>query len=234
MTSTTWLITGASRGIGLEATRQLLQTPTNTVFATCRSPSTATKLMALASSPGTVHIIELDVSDEASIKAGTDEVLRLLNGAGLDYVLNNAAIHRGTDLAFNFKPIDLAETIVTNVTGPALISQYLLSAIEKSNRKVIMNMTSGLASIASDHGPKCASYSISKAAINMLTYKQARERPDLIPIVLDPGWVQTDMGGDGAMLEPYESVSGILKLLQSLTRESAGKFFGYRGNEIPW
>ncbi|KAF8133392.1 hypothetical protein EV363DRAFT_1162399 [Boletus edulis] len=234
MTNTTWFITGASRGIGLEATRQLLQTPTNTVFATCRSPSTATKLIALASSPGTVHIIELDVSDEASIKAGTDEVLRLLNGAGLDYVLNNAAIHRGTDLAFNFKPIDLAESIVTNVTGPALISRYLLPAIEKSNRKVIMNMTSGLASIASDHGPKGASYSISKAAVNMLTYKQARERPDFIPIVMDPGWVKTDMGGNSAMLEPYDSVSGILKLLQGLTRESAGKFFGYRGNEIPW
>lgn len=82
----------ASRGIGLEITRQLLQTPTNTVFATCRSPSTATDLAALASSPGTLYIVKLDVADEASIKAGTDEVLRLLNGAGLDYVINNAAI----------------------------------------------------------------------------------------------------------------------------------------------
>ena len=86
------ILESASRGIGLETTRQLLQTPTNTVFATCRSPSTATDLAALASSPGTLHIVELDVAEEASIKAGTDEVLRLLNGAGLDYILNNAAI----------------------------------------------------------------------------------------------------------------------------------------------
>lgn len=86
------MLESASRGIGLEITRQLLQTPTNIVFATCRSPSTATDLATLASSPGTLHIVKLDVSDEASIKVGTNEVLRLLNGAGLDYVLNNAAI----------------------------------------------------------------------------------------------------------------------------------------------
>lgn len=86
------MLESASRGIGLEITRQLLQTSTNIVFATCRSPSTATDLATLASSPGTLHIVKLDVSDEASIKVGTNEVLRLLNGAGLDYVLNNAAI----------------------------------------------------------------------------------------------------------------------------------------------
>ncbi|KAF8552772.1 NAD(P)-binding protein [Imleria badia] len=167
------MLESASRGIGLKTTRQLLQTPTNTAFATCLSPSTATDLAALASSPGTLHIVKLDVADEASIKAGTDEVLRLLNGAGLDYVLNNAAINRGTDLAFNFNPTNLADSIVTNVTGPALISRYLLPAIEKSNRKVIMNMTSGLASIASDHGTKCTSYSISKAAVNMLVCRHS-------------------------------------------------------------
>lgn len=81
--------------------------------------------------------------------------------------------NRGDDLAFNFKPTDLADTIVTNVTGPALIARYLLPAIEKSNRKVILNMTSGLASIESDHGSKAASYSISKAAVNMLVRRQS-------------------------------------------------------------
>ncbi|KIJ61072.1 hypothetical protein HYDPIDRAFT_138183 [Hydnomerulius pinastri MD-312] len=232
--TTTWFLTGASRGIGLETTRQLLQSPSNTVFASCRSPSTATDLAALASSPGTLYIVQLDVADVASIKSGCDEVLKLLDGAGLDYVLNNAAINRGADFAFNFSPVDLADSIAINVTAPALISRYLTPAIEKSNRRVILNMTSGLASIASNHGEKAASYSISKAAVNMLTYKQARERPDFIPIVLDPGWVKTDMGGDGAMLEPHESVSGILKVLQGLTSEDGGKFFGYRGNEIPW
>ncbi|KAH7905319.1 hypothetical protein BJ138DRAFT_1138313 [Hygrophoropsis aurantiaca] len=230
----TWFLTGASRGIGLETTRQLLQDPSFTVFASCRTPSSAKELAALSSSPGTLHIIQLDAGSTESIESGCKEVLRLLNGGALDYVMNNAAINRGMDLAFNFDPKDLYDSITLNVSGPALISRLLLPALEKSSRGVIMNMTTGLASIASDHGAKCASYSISKAAINMLTYKQARERPDLIPFVIDPGWVKTDMGGEGAMLEPHESVSGLIKVATGVTKESAGKFFGYRGNEIPW
>lgn len=76
--------------------------------------------------------------------------------------------NRGDDFAFDFKPVDLVDTIATNVIGPALIMRYLLPAIQKSNRKVVLNMTSGLASITTDHGSRSASYSISKAALNML------------------------------------------------------------------
>ncbi|KAG6375957.1 hypothetical protein JVT61DRAFT_2834 [Boletus reticuloceps] len=234
MPNTTWLITGASRGLGLETARQLLQTPTNTVFGTCRSPSTATELAALVSSPGTLYIVKLDVTDEASIKAAADEVFKLLNGAGLDYVLNNAGINRGDDLAFNFEPSALSDMMATNALGPALVSRYLLPAIERSDRRVIMNMTSRLASIGSDYGTIDTCYCMSKIALNMLTYKQAREHPDLIPIVLEPGWVKTDMGGPGAETEPAESVAGTLKVLRGLTKENAGKFFSYKGNEVPW
>ncbi|EGO04106.1 hypothetical protein SERLA73DRAFT_175866 [Serpula lacrymans var. lacrymans S7.3] len=233
----TWFITGASRGIGLEMTKQLLTSPTTTVFATCRSPATATGLHALKSSAGvkgTLHIVQLDVADAASIESGAKEVLKLLNGKGLDYVFNNAGINLGADFAFDFSPEDLLKSITSNVIGPALISRALYPAIEKSTRKVVVNMTSGLASIQSNHGPKATSYSISKCALNMLTYKQAREKPDLIPFVVDPGWVKTEMGGPGAMLEPHESVSGILKHVSGATPDCAGKFFGYRGNEIPW
>ncbi|KAH7927686.1 NAD(P)-binding protein [Leucogyrophana mollusca] len=234
MAAYTWFLTGASRGIGLETTRQLLQSASNTVFATCRSPATALDLSALASSAGKLHIVQLDVADETSIKKGTAEVLKILDGGPLDYVINNAAINRGADLAFNFSPTDLSDTITSNVIGPALVSRYLLPAIEKSSRKVIVNMTSGLASIGKNLGPKSTSYSISKTAVNMLTYKQARERPDLIPFVIDPGWVKTKMGGAGAILEPHQSVTGILKVITSATPTNAGKFYGYMGNEIPW
>jgi len=237
MSGVTWFITGASRGIGLETTRQLLLNPANTVFATCRSPSTATDLKGLKdTAKGTLHVVQLDVADAESIKSGTSAVLAILEkeGRGLDYVLNNAAINVGNDLALNFDPEDLLKTITSNIIGPSLITRALVPAIEKSQRKVIMNMTSGLASIASDHGDKCATYSISKTGVNMLTYKMAKERPDFIPLVVDPGWVKTEMGGEGAQLEPHESVAGILSVLTKATPESAGGFFGYKGNRIPW
>ncbi|EIW81579.1 NAD(P)-binding protein [Coniophora puteana RWD-64-598 SS2] len=230
----TWFITGASRGIGLELTRQLLQLPDNTVFATCRDPARATDLRALAESyQGAIHIIQLDVAEEESIAKGAGEVIQLLDGRGLDYLFNNAAInHR--DSAFAFSSNDLRDTFTSNVIGPALVSQYLLQAIERSERKVIVNMTSTLSSFAKDCGAKSASYSISKTAVNMLTYKQAKERPDLIPIVLDPGWVKTEMGGQGALIEAEKSVRGILKVVTGLTTQSAGKFLNYQGKEIPW
>ncbi|KIJ62391.1 hypothetical protein HYDPIDRAFT_114479 [Hydnomerulius pinastri MD-312] len=235
MSGYTWFLTGASRGIGLETTRQLLQSPWHTVFASCRSPSTATDLAALSSSgPGTLHIVQLDVTNEESIKSGAAEVLRLLNGRGLDYVINNAAVNLAPDTAFTFSPEHLTDSIVSNVTGPALVSRYLLPAIERSNRKVIVNMTSTLASISRNCGPKSTSYSISKTALNMLTYKQARERPDFIPLLVDPGWVKTKMGGNGAILEPHVSVKGILNVVTSATLDHAGKFYNYQGKEIPW
>ena len=72
------------------------------------------------------------------------------------------------DTAFTLEPEDLATTIMTNVMGPALVSRYLLPAIERSDRKVIVNLTSTLASIGRDCGPGSTSYSISKTALNML------------------------------------------------------------------
>ncbi|KAG0696630.1 NAD(P)-binding protein [Suillus ampliporus] len=229
----TWFLTGASRGIGLELTRQLLESSSNIVFATCRSPATAFALDALKSGPGILHVIQIDVMDEISIKAGCSKVLELLDGTGLDYVINNAAISLNLpDVPSSFDSAVFAETIKCNVTGPALVTRFLLPAIEKSSRKVIVNMSSR-ASTTKLPGFKLTSYSISKAGLNMLTYKQMRERPDFIPIVMDPGWVKTDMGGERAKIETHVSVAGILNVVTQLTSADAGKFYTYLGEQNP-
>jgi len=235
--TTTWLITGSSRGIGLETTRQLLQSPSNVVIATCRSPSTASDLQALAQGGGVkgkLHVVPLDTADMKSIDAVLKPVEDIVGEGGLDYLLNNAAINVGNDTGFAFSPDDLLRTVNVNVAGPAYLAQTLLPLLERGRKKTIMNMTSGLASIGLDCGPKCMTYSISKTAVNMLTYKQAKARPDFIVICLDPGWVKTEMGGEGAVLEPYESVSNILKVLTNLTPSDSGKFFRNDGSSIPW
>ena len=74
----------------------------------------------------------------------------------------------GDDDAFNVTVDRLNFAFQHNVVGPALITQAFIPLLQKGNRKVIMNMTSGLASIGLDIGPKCCAYSISKAALNML------------------------------------------------------------------
>ncbi|RDX40549.1 NAD(P)-binding protein [Lentinus brumalis] len=88
-----WLITGANRGIGLEMVKQLLQSPSNTVVAACRSPAKATELQQLAEKAGgKLHVVALDVSDKESVNKAAKEVAGILGGRGIDYLVNNAGV----------------------------------------------------------------------------------------------------------------------------------------------
>lgn len=66
------------------------------------------------------------------------------------------------------------------------------------------------------------------------TYKQSCEAPDLIPISMCPGWVKTDMGGGDAWIETDESIPRVVTLLKNLSPGDAGRFYNYRGVELPW
>ncbi|KAI9068430.1 NAD(P)-binding protein, partial [Trametes sanguinea] len=165
----TWLITGTSRGIGLELTRQLLADPANTVVATCRNPDKASDLHALKDgAKGKLHVVRIDVADEDSIRDSFKVVEQLIGDQGLDYLYNNAAINEADDRAFSFSSAVAIRTFQANVIGPAVLAQTYLPLLEKGRRKVIVNMSSGLASIGLNLGPKCVTYSISKTALNML------------------------------------------------------------------
>ncbi|KAH9893491.1 NAD-P-binding protein [Cubamyces lactineus] len=233
---TTWLVTGSSRGIGLELVKQLVDSSNNLVIAACRSPEKAAALHDLKSTAkGTLHFVQLDVSDFDSVRASVKQLKPILGELGLDYLINNAGIAT-MDTAFTLDPEELLRIVRTNVAGPALVAQVCLPFIEKSARKVILNVSSKGGSLASIEavGAKLASYAMSKAALNMLTVKQKAERPDIITITLSPGWVKTDMGGEEGQLEPGESVSGILKVITSATLEDSGKFLRYNGEVNPW
>ncbi|KAI0816808.1 NAD-P-binding protein [Trametes gibbosa] len=232
----TWLITGASRGIGLELVRQILKSPNNVIIAACRAPERAAGLDALKNTvQGTLHVMPLDVSDTASIRAVPKQLEAILGDSGLDYLINNAGID-AHDTAFNFDLEVLMNILKTNTIGPALITQVCLPFLEKGSAKKITHISSAMGSIATadEFGARGVSYSMSKAALNMLTYKQKLERPDLTFLTLCPGWVKTDMGGEGAVLEPKESVAGILRVVTSATRDDSGKYMRYDGEPMPW
>ncbi|KAF8546480.1 NAD(P)-binding protein [Imleria badia] len=150
------------------------------------------------------------------------------------YLTNNAGIAFKNDTPSTLDPKDLTATITASVAGPTLVTRTFIPLIERGNRKVIVNISSTLASIGSDYGGQHSSYSISKAALNMLTYKQVKERPDLIPFLVDPGWVKTDMGGDGAILEPHDSAAGIVNVVSDANQPYAGRFVNYKGETLPW
>ncbi|KAI0762941.1 NAD-P-binding protein [Fomes fomentarius] len=139
------------------------------------------------------------------------------------------------DTPYNATAANLLDTFETNVVGPALVSQAFLPLVQKSQKKTVLHVSSALGVITLDiGGPLFTSYSISKAALNMLVYKQAKEHPDITTVAVEPGWLKTDLGGPHAPLEVPVGVAGILKLIPTLTKESSGQFFNHKGERLQW
>lgn len=189
----TWLITGANRGLGLEFATQLSKDASNTIIATSRSmaASALAGLEALDNKPR-FHILECDTSSPASISALGEAVTALLDGDDrIDYLLNNAGVNVASQqTGLTVSPAAILENVQTNVVGPAMVVQALERHLKAG--AVVMNMTSGLGSMA-DAGAaevaKCTPYSISKAGVNMLTLHQAsalRGR-GVVVVCVDPG-----------------------------------------------
>jgi len=236
---TTWLVTGASRGLGFGLVKHILAaSKENTVFATCRDPSKAKQLVELASSStlDSLFIVKLDVADENTIAEASKEVGLILTqkGKALDYLINNAGISTGNDTPLTVKPKNFIDTMLTNVVGPMLVTQHFMPYLIKSEKPVLMNMSSGLGSITNADTSFQASYRISKAALDMFTKQLSGENPNVITFAMAPGWVKTDMAGPSAALEVDFSVSNMLKVLLNITAKESGLFLKYDGAQMPW
>jgi NAD(P)-dependent dehydrogenase (short-subunit alcohol dehydrogenase family) len=122
-----------------------------------------------------------------------------------------------------------------NLLGPAALAEALIDNVAASGRKTIAMMSSRLGSISESSGMTLP-YSTSKAALNMLVKGLAATLASrgIIVVALSPGWVRTDMGGQGAPLSPEKSVQGLRKVISGLRKEDSGKFLSHDGAEIPW
>ncbi|CAE6456005.1 hypothetical protein ACGC1H_003132 [Rhizoctonia solani] len=245
MLPVTWMVTGSSRGIGLALVTELAKYSSNIIFATCRHPEKATGLKEVAAKAyaDRVHIVPLDVTDETSIIKAANMIGDKLGhvgpvpgDAGLDYLIQNAAITLpgAGDSAMTLEAQAFHEIMTTNVLGPALIMKYMHPYLRRSFRPVVVNVSSGLASIAMDLGPDKASYSISKTALHMLTYKQAKACPEMIVLSVHPASVKTDMGTNEAEFEPPYVAAEMIQLLQRVNLEDSGKFLRYDGASEAW
>jgi NAD(P)-dependent dehydrogenase (short-subunit alcohol dehydrogenase family) len=228
----TILVTGANRGLGLEFIRQYRDAGWR-VYACCRSPKEAGELQALAAaSSGRVTLHALEVTDHPRIESLAKE----LRDVALDVLLNNAGIYGPKNGGVGH--IDYrawAEVFAVNTMGPMKMAECFLEHVAKSERKVIAGVSSQMASIAQNGGGHYP-YRSSKAALNMVMRGLAADlRPrGIIAVPLDPGWVQTDMGGSSAPMQPPESIRGLRKVIDGLRLEDSGKFLRYDGSEVPW
>jgi NAD(P)-dependent dehydrogenase (short-subunit alcohol dehydrogenase family) len=221
-----WVVTGASRGIGLELARQLTQRG-EPVIATARNPREADELNALE-----VSVHTLDVTNPASVAAFAAS----LGDTPVDILINNAG--RGGD-GPGLSRLDVERLMSyfdVNALGPLRVTQSLLPNLRAGQRRVVAHLSSRLGSIEDNSEGGAYGYRSSKAALNMINRSMSIELgPEgFCCVVLHPGWVRTDMGGARAPLSVEESVAGLLQVLYRLSESDNGQFLSYTGDSLPW
>jgi len=246
------VITGTSRGLGLELVNQFLTLPASeigTIFATARASEPSAELSkAIDSSNGRVHFVSLDVTSEPSVTHAAQEIGQNLGAKGLDILINNAGITLMETPPSQMKSDDLERLFSTNVTSVHRVTAAFLPHLEKGQQKKIANITSTLGSIAMvkvfGMSPT-PSYKISKTALNMLTVQYAEELgpKGFTVMAVTPGWLKTDLGGPYAHLEPKQGASQVVKIiLEAQSERDNGAFKDvkiegsdiYKGENPPW
>jgi len=226
----TILITGAGRGIGLALAHILTHREAHTVIGTLRNPKDAQQADALKALGAEIE--SLDVSDDASIAALGER----LKGRPIDVLVNNAGVSSTQSRLADLTGEELRRVFQINAFAPMLVTRALMPSLRAGTRKVVMNISSQLGSIANNRGGSSYPYRASKSALNQLTRSQSAElAPDgFTCFIVHPGWVKTDMGGPGAPLSPEDSAAALADRLEKAEPEINGKFLNYDGKEIAW
>lgn len=228
----TVFISGANRGIGNELALQLSRQ--YTVIAGYRDESRSESLLTQAQGNAKLVPFQVHVTSESELKALHDFIAGRFGQ--LDVLINNAAANLNRSSSMNALAwADMTHHLDVNVGGPFLTAKHLYPLLKAGQGKKIVNISSRLGSIASNSGGSIP-YSLSKAALNMLTKQQANAyRADGIAVIsLSPGWVQTDMGGRSAPLTVQESVRQIVQRITEMSLAQSGAFLNVDGERIPY
>ncbi len=235
------LITGGTRGIGFEFTKQFLKKGFFVVTAS-RTPFTSPELQQLKDQYDNRLIIQnLDVSEEESRQKIFEKLIEKINH--LDILINNAGIASGNE-KFRYRfgelnQVDLCRSLLVNAVAPLLITEKFFPLLAKSTNPIVVNISSNSGSITKKRGNGSTGYgySSSKAALNMFTKMLSFELKEdkIIVVSFHPGWVKTTMlYCENAPLEARDSVQGMISIIESLELKDSGKFLDWQGNELPW
>ncbi|MEO5715959.1 MAG: SDR family NAD(P)-dependent oxidoreductase [Luteolibacter sp.] len=229
MTAPVVLITGASRGIGFAAAKQLAARGA-TVIVASRELARAEKAARDIGAPA--EALQLDITDVFSLRAAVEEITR--RHGRLDVLANNSAVLLDHyESLSSLKPETLRETLETNVIGTLRVTQSMLPLLEKSSGPRIINVSSGAGQLDGEPQPWAPAYSISKTALNMLTQQLTAALPHVLINSMCPGWCRTEMGGEGAPLSADEGAETLVWLALDAPRELRGAFVKQR-KVIPW
>jgi NAD(P)-dependent dehydrogenase (short-subunit alcohol dehydrogenase family) len=223
---TTVLISGANRGIGLELARQYAADGAE-VIAGVRDLDAAAELKGVRG----VEVFPLDVADDASVKAFRQAV----GDRPVDILIANAGVGGGHDRLGGFDYDAWLRVMNVNSLGPVRLAEAFLSNLKAGREKKLVAITSTLGSTAA-HGGDMFVYRASKAALNNIWAGLAKtlKGDGIVCLPLHPGWVKTDMGGQGAPLSVTQSVDGLRAFIAEAGPSQSGHVHAYDGQPLPW
>jgi NAD(P)-dependent dehydrogenase (short-subunit alcohol dehydrogenase family) len=219
------VITGTSRGIGLELTKYALSKGHH-VLAIARKPEASSSLVELQRSNIKLELMTLDLLDK---DAHNLIAKRVGSWPQVDVLINNAGIFEKDQTIEDFE-----KSFLTNSIKPFFITRALLPLLKKSKQPVSLQITSMMGSITDNTSGGSYSYRASKAALNILFKSFSIDEKWLISLLVHPGWVQTRMGGESAPVSVQDSAQGIWKLIDEAKLSQSGSFMTYRGQTIAW
>lgn len=224
------LISGASRGLGLEFTRQYALDGWR-VYATCRNPDQADRLHALNNPNVSLH--QLDASDDDSIAALKQEMA----GVPIDIVLANAGLAEARAITpETLKRADWVELVALNTFAPLALIGALKENLLLGEQKKAVAVSSLMGSIASNNWGTQYIYRASKSGLNAIWKNLAVEwlGNGIACVLIRPGYVKTEMTGFKGDITPEETVTGMRKVLAGVTAADSGRYLSYDGTELPW
>jgi NAD(P)-dependent dehydrogenase (short-subunit alcohol dehydrogenase family) len=229
----TVLITGANKGLGHEAARRLLADGDD-VWLAARDPERGRE----AAQELGGRFVQLDVTSESSVEAAAEH-LSAESGV-LDVLINNAGIAGVHVPVPDATAADVHRAFDTNVYGVVRVTSALLPLLERSDNPVIVNVSSGMGSLAVTSDPArlestivSLAYPASKAALNMITSQYAKALPHMRINAVDPGYTATDLNRHRGTKTVEEGVQVILDLAKLDRSGPTGRFRDAAG-VVPW
>ncbi|KAL4309646.1 hypothetical protein GQ457_01G024750 [Hibiscus cannabinus] len=251
------MVQGASRGIGLEFVRQLLEkNEKGHVIATCRDPAKATMLLELKNRfAERLNVLPLDVTVESTIEESARSITErygslnlLINASG---ILSIPGVLQPETTLTKLQKSSMMLAYEVNAVGPILVIKHMWPLLRvgglgtERDVAVVANVSARVGSIGDNRLGGWHSYRSSKAALNQLTktisVEFGRKKDPVACILLHPGTVDTDLSRPFQRNVPAEklftkefSVQKLLNIINNTKQQDNGKFFAWDGQEIPW
>lgn len=235
MTAT--LITGANKGLGFETARQLVAAG-HTVWIGSRDAGRGRRAAEQLGG----RTVQLDITDDASVRAAAAAIEA---DGGLDVLVNNAGVEERGDGNAVIGAADVTadlmrQTFETNVFGTVRVTHAFLPLLRRSAAPVVVNLSSGLASLTEITRPGTpryaypgVAYPASKAAVNMITVQYAKAFPDMRINAVEPGFTRTDLNGNTGVQTVEQGAEIIVRMARVGPDGPTGGYFDVEG-PLPW